>query len=259
LSIIGSATKGSSPDGTGTPYVYLGNTLTSGPITLGQSLVGMETTLGTSASFGIGQTYALILAGTSGVAVPSGITMTWRSRAASELPTAVIGSKNLPLYSDVVNLSGLGGGASNVSGGTATTFALQMSYGPTTIPEGAANEASNGFLYLGYRSGDGLWHNAVAVDGQGVTDGNTGVGADAIQGFQGSYASFLTTQPAASATNLSQLLGSWGVNTANDTVWSVIDHDAEFAVVPEPGTLALLAAGVAAMGFAYRRRKAVKA
>jgi hypothetical protein len=42
-------------------------------------------------------------------------------------------------------------------------------------------------------------------------------------------------------------------------VWAVVDHDAEFAAVPEPGTIGLLVAGIAALGFAYRRRKAVKA
>jgi hypothetical protein len=277
LSIIGSATKGSSADGTGTPYVYLGNTLTSGPITLGQNLAGMETTLGTSASAGIGQTYALILAGTSGVSAPGGITMTWRSRASSELPIHANSAVNaLPLYSDVVNLSGLGGATSNVSGGTATTFTLQMSYDPSELggTAAAATAASNGFLYLGYRSANGGWFNAVTVDGtvvhgQTVTDGNTGTGSlvssagfgttNGTEDYPGSWTAFLAGPGAAGATNLSSLLGAWGVNTANDTTWAVIDHDAEFAVVPEPGTLALLAAGVAAMGFAYRRRKAVKA
>ena len=38
-------------------------------------------------------------------------------------------------------------------------------------------------------------------------------------------------------------LGDWGVNTANDTVWAVVNHNSDFAVVPEPSTLALLAAG----------------
>ncbi len=54
-------------------------------------------------------------------------------------------------------------------------------------------------------------------------------------------------------------MGSWGVNTVNDTVWAVVNYDATFSVVPEPGTLALLAAGLAAIGFAYRRRKVAKA
>jgi hypothetical protein len=56
------------------------------------------------------------------------------------------------------------------------------------------------------------------------------------------------------------LLGSWGVDTADDAVWAVVDTTGgEFAAVPEPGTLALLAAGAAALGLAYRRRKVVKA
>ena len=38
-------------------------------------------------------------------------------------------------------------------------------------------------------------------------------------------------------------LGDWGVNTSNHTVWAVLDHNSEFAVTPEPSTLALLAAG----------------
>ena len=29
-------------------------------------------------------------------------------------------------------------------------------------------------------------------------------------------------------------VGDWGVNTVNHTVWAVLNHDSEFAVVPEP-------------------------
>ena len=55
-------------------------------------------------------------------------------------------------------------------------------------------------------------------------------------------------------------LGDWGVNTANHTVWAVIDHDSDFAVevtpAPEPGTLILLAAGaVALIGHRLRQRR----
>jgi len=33
------------------------------------------------------------------------------------------------------------------------------------------------------------------------------------------------------------------VDSANNVVWAVIDHNSEFAVIPEPASLALLAAG----------------
>ena len=29
-------------------------------------------------------------------------------------------------------------------------------------------------------------------------------------------------------------LGDWGVNTANNTVWAVVNHNSEFAVIPSP-------------------------
>ena len=38
--------------------------------------------------------------------------------------------------------------------------------------------------------------------------------------------------------------GRWGVDTLTHTAWAILNHDAEFAVVPEPGTIALLLAGV---------------
>jgi hypothetical protein len=49
-------------------------------------------------------------------------------------------------------------------------------------------------------------------------------------------------------------LGDWGVNTANHTVWAVVNHNSQFAVVPEPSTLVLLTA--AALGLLSWRRRA---
>src|SRR5207253_810967 len=151
---------------------------------------------------------------------------------------------HLPLYGDVVNLNG-------ISGGTANAYVLQMTYDPNELggTAAAASAASNGFLYLGYRQGNGQWVNAV--------NGNDVTGPDAVTSFQGSYAAF--TAGPGNGFSLAQTLGSWGVDTANNDVWAVIDHDAEFAPVPEPGTIALLVGGIAALGFAYRRRKAAKA
>jgi hypothetical protein len=41
-------------------------------------------------------------------------------------------------------------------------------------------------------------------------------------------------------------LGNYGVDTANNVVWAVINHNSEFAV-PEPATIALLGLGFAVL------------
>ena len=50
-------------------------------------------------------------------------------------------------------------------------------------------------------------------------------------------------------------LGTYGVDTANNTAWAVIDHNRSFAIVPEPGTCALIALGGAAIFFVVRRKR----
>ena len=261
VNVLGVANKGGVADGSGTAPTWNGSawvggvygpTLTSATLANGASLVGMETCLAGSESYGIGATYAKIMAGTS---TGGAITMAWRSRTTSETPAGAASLGILPLVSDVLNLNGITGGSNEI-------FTLQMSFDPNQIGNGSAAaieaSASDGFLFLGYRSTtDGKWHNATAT----LTDGNTSVGADAYHNgtapYIGSWAAF--TAGAGNGYTLQQLLGSWGVDTVNNTAWAVVDHDAEFAVVPEPGTLALLAAGAVALGVAYRRRKAAKA
>lgn len=83
--------------------------------------------------------------------------------------------------------------------------------------------------YLGWLNGTNTWVNAI--------DGNTDLGGSAVQGYAGSYA-------ASGAAATSDYLGSWGYDTTNDTVWAVLDHNSEFAVIPEPSTWALLAIGL---------------
>jgi MYXO-CTERM domain-containing protein len=87
-----------------------------------------------------------------------------------------------------------------------------------------------------------LWENAV--------DGNTGGTSTFVDG---------PYNP-----TLDSSLGTYGVNTTNDVVWAVIDHNSTFTVdtqtVPEPGGPALLACalfGLLALG-RFRRQEAVK-
>jgi hypothetical protein len=62
--------------------------------------------------------------------------------------------------------------------------------------------------------------------------------------------------------NVGNFLGSYGVDVAHHTVWAVVDHDGQFAVVPEPSSAALLAMGCLAIGIVMNRpplRAAVRA
>jgi hypothetical protein len=74
------------------------------------------------------------------------------------------------------------------------------------------------------------------------------------QDFLGSFAAFQATY----GTDLSAYLGAYGVDTTNDTVWAVIDHNSDFGVgldaVPEPSTWAMLLGGLALLAFCVRRK-----
>ena len=199
------------------------------------SYTGLQTEVGTGT--GIGNTSALILAGTGSAS--DQVTETWRPRNAGEYTAAmssggtlVVGSGKLPLFSDVVTV-----------GGTTAPYVLQLSYDPGQVAKGNPSTSVPG-------NSDQQNANAAAAAGQ-VYLGSSSGGSWAMSGTGsnlGAYNSALDTA-----------VGDWGVNTANNTVWEVVKGGGTFAVVPEPGTLALLAAGVAALGVAYRRRKAAKA
>ncbi len=78
--------------------------------------------------------------------------------------------------------------------------------------------------FLGWYE-NGVWVNAV--------DGNSALGAEAVQGFLGSFvdSGVLVDE---------DYLGSWGVDIDGGSVWAILDHNSEFAVIPEPRAVALL-------------------
>ncbi len=197
-----------------------GQALTA-PVAVNGSYANLESTVSaTSGSGGQGMagSTATIVAGTNSSGSAQTVSMAWRTQTQGEIGSGVIG--------DIVQLSGMD---MNGSGGQTAPFVLQMSYDSDVLP---GTSAADDPLYLAWLDPTtGLWENA--VNGNiGTTSGNFEVGA---------YPNGDTT------------VGDWGVNTANQTVWAVVNHDGEFAVVPEPGTLTLL--GVVAVGLlSYRMR-----
>jgi autotransporter-associated beta strand protein len=127
--------------------------------------------------------------------------------------------------SDVFNLSGTG----------TDSFTLQLQVAGITSDS-----------ILGWNNA-GTWVNAVL--------GNSTSGA-----LAGSYAmgwnTFLANN--GGSFNGTTMLGAYGYDTTNNTVWAVLDHNSEFAVVtavPEPSTFALMGFGVAALVFLRRRAR----
>lgn len=130
----------------------------------------------------------------------------------------------VPLASDAVGFSGT----------ITNKFVLQLSYDPT-----AAN------ALFGGESGLILeWLNPASNTWDNVVLGNSDGGAQQ-QHILGAYDA-----------GVDFVLGDYGVDTTNHTVWAVIDHNSVFAVgdVPEPGTCALVLLGLGAVLFRSRRK-----
>jgi autotransporter-associated beta strand protein len=116
--------------------------------------------------------------------------------------------------------------------GTATdTFVLQLNV--TGLVAGN---------YIGWLNG-GSWVNAVS--------GNTGSGALA-GAYTTSFATFVANQ--GGSFNASTMLGAYGVDTTGGGTWAVLNHNSDFAAVPEPSTWVLLA-GAGTFFMVMRRRR----
>jgi hypothetical protein len=182
----------------------------------------------------------------SGVlAASTTVTMSWRNRDNAENGSFIdpSWSTKLPaavqwLASDVVNIGGVPSGAA---------FAMQMSYDDriNAFIDGPSHTPSIEGSYLA-KFVAGKWENAVF--------NNTTTGANAQTKVGMSLSDFLIAEYSAGRT-LDQLIGSWGVDLTNQQAWAIVNNGGgEYAVVPEPSTAVLLAAGLIGL-IAYRRRK----
>jgi autotransporter-associated beta strand protein len=172
------------------------------------------------ANLGAGEipTAADILAGNA--SAQADVAMAWRTRSAAEKSADGGG-----LIGEVLRLDGLAGDA----------FVLQMSYDEAALQSiwelTEAEAVAQNRLYLGWlhSGGDGLvgtdddrWLRAV--------EGNTGGAANFVGDVAYDSSHFS--------------LGNYGVDTTRNVVWAVVDHNSQFAPVPEPSTLLLLVVGV---------------
>jgi hypothetical protein len=208
----------------GTAYLY------SVPVLSGDAYTGITSTVGSGTNI-LGST-ATVLAGSNTSSETTTVTMQWRNRSEAEQP-GTAQSPPMPndaayLVSDVLDLQGLSG-----------VFVLQMNYSPLVESrQDALIDGPNGNLYLAWLNSDGHWVNAANMSMTGGTDGLNQVSLDTA-----------TSSPA-------DYVGDWGVDINDGTVWAVVDGlDGQFAVVPEPGTLALIGMGAVAVVPVLLRRK----
>jgi hypothetical protein len=173
---------------------------------------------------------ARLLGGGNTTGLDLGASMAWRTRAGDEAA----------LVSDVVRLAGMANGGPGPfpdEHGQTDVFVLQLNYGELLLPGDERDLASKGLLQIGWLDpADGRWKNAIAGDfGPNVGQ----------QNVQDKWTGQLE-------------LGAWGVDIERNTVWAVLNHNSDLAVVvvPEPPALALLAASaVCGLAFAWRKRR----
>ncbi len=173
------------------------------------------------------------------------VSMAWRTRTAAEKTPAGGG-----LISEVLNLSGMAPYGTGTHDGSHQTdmFVLQMRYDPAQLSSIWGLTESQALAQ------DGLYLGYLDLGPDGIAGTADDYWTNAVYGNFGGTPNFVGNQPYNSSCFV---LGDYGVDATNHTVWAVLDHNSQFAVVPEPPALALLAAGAMGLAACLRRRAVV--
>jgi len=189
------------------------------------------------------------------------ISMAWRTRTMLEMDGRPFGGYSwegtgVTQYHDgrmAVSFDSYGIAGDVVNLTVPGLYVLTMDYDPEQLilDEDHWDEAyldSLNFIYLGWldQSGEGLngmdeWKRAV--------EGNSTTGSKAVENYKGSYEQFKREQQDFS---LVDYLGSYGSDIETHTTWAILDHNSQFASIPEPTTAGLLILGL--MSVTIRRR-----
>ncbi len=175
---------------------------------------------------------------------------------------SIVGGKNTSGSTQTVTLgttnagghfTGMASDVVSVAGNDGSVFSLQLTFDLNT-----ANQmgGSQNMVLLWQNPANSKWQNAV------LGDHGTNTTNSLYLDYQGSFASFESSY-GVSDSNLSLYLGAYGVDTTNDTVWAVVDHNSDFVAgnslltpqeTPEPSTWMMLLGGLGMLAF-WRTRK----
>ena len=199
----------------------------------------------------------------------------WGSHKTNHDETSPIGGS--PLVGNVMRLHGMGIQAATADGRVKTNpFVLASNYTQAdfdaTYSLTELEELINGCLFLGWLNtsidgdpttvGDGdRWVHAVQGNYDNMPDNPNrhhehGVIGQAIIGTVEDYIAGTATSIAGLTKEAGTIrVGDHGGDPDTNVVWAVIDHNSDFAVVPEPSTYALIGGIICLISVALRRRK----
>ena len=248
------------------------------------SLNAADTVTGMGADTGNGNEKFEIFGGSTGLNME--VSLQFRSKSDSEKhgshdfdgghsDNTIIGHS--PLVSNVMRLHGMGIQAATSDGRVKTNpFALEATYTQedydATYSQDEYIELINGCLFLGWINsaldgdpttitGADRWVHAVQGNYDNMPDNANrhdehGVIGSAIIGSLQNYIDGTATSIQGLTKAAGEIrVGDHGGDPNGNTVWAVIDHNSDFAVIPEPSTYALIGGVICLATVLLRRRK----